>query len=913
MTKGRVRTRQIRTRKKIHVESENNDMELNATEMIRLSDDLKNGCTATIRNTQSRLIHYKESLKEFYDELEQLIWEQKDKNAMIGILGDMSCGKTSLIDALIGLPLFPIAAVTTSVCPVEFHYGSKPSFTVFTYEKKIKDAIVSYTETPVYTFDEKTQLTEVQKQELVRFASDCVRLRVLLCENLTYYYPLSAILDGSFAVDWNNPMQAFQLMAILLAGHVGQDVVRRLPGSDELVARRAELLKNIVGLDEDANYGIRIHMESGLLQNGLVLVDLPGLGSNAGKHDGITTEYLYRADSIILVYGDDANTKETNVALKSVLKSEKMQTEGKDSRFLAVINKCDKSYESDPDGYSFILSQAVQQIKPQCEDVNISEIIPISAFYADYRYVESGIDLKMTRIWTKNYKRKAEKKGLSPQLLEDAREELYDNYHTEFEYVDIETKKTVRYSTADFMEKTVGQYTARIRFLNALNNFDNLVKKYNDKLTELQMDEALLKLIETCGDQFMKSLLTKMEKAFQNVERKFVRALDAAQAEIASQQTKLTVSAKQASDAYLKGLDSADKEMNKHMGDVIDTMESDWAGHVCIDGADDKSKGNKNKFESLCSYMESFDFTPHLESGDKLLQEQMDIQRKTYSGNKKKFKACFADFKADMRSTLEQTYDTFASDAKSQSGSQGFQLSGNDLEIYKKCYQSALNAILKYLDTLTDQMCQEIDRDNRVNEEIGKTVKNIQDFFTDYRTKIHLGAKNYVQTSCKGYTFWNNRPYLDTARIRSELSRPFSSEDERKKYLNRLPAVLCDQNQSSHSSRMVNTSRKVFASFRNNASNKMTQFFPSIKTTVTNYFNHTAAELSGKHEELKYQGMVLLSSVEGLRDADGWKDAYDYGSSEVWAEKDVGACADHAEEFIADAKKFVNSINGDGQ
>ena len=693
-------------------------------------------------------------------------------------------------------------------------------------------------------------------------------------------------------------------MAILLAGHVGQDDVDRNSEKDKLVAKRAELLKSIIGLNDDADYGIRIGMSSDLLDNGLVLVDLPGLGSNVGKHDGITTDYLFRTDSIVLVYGDDANTKETNAALKRVMKSEKMQTEGKDSRFLAVLNKCDDPYEKDPDAYSIRLSQAVQSIKPQCKEVKIREIIPISALYAEYRYLKNGIDLKMTRLWSKGYKRRAEREGISADLYENAKKELDERYHTEFEYTDTETQKTVKYSTAFFMEETIGQYTARIRFLNAIKQFDDLVGKYNGQLTKLQMEAAFLRLIQLCGDRFMRSLLDEMNRAFQSVEAKFVSELDAAQADIAAQQTRLAFQVNEASHAYLKGLDSADKAMNRYMGDIIKTMESDWRGHVCIDCKDDMSERNKGKFDSLCSYMEKFDFGPYLDPGDKLLQNQMDLQRNTYSGNKQKFKNCFANLRADMHYSLEQTYDVFVGNISSQSEEMGITLSEDDLQLYKRCYQGALDAVLRYMDTLTAQMCQEIDCDNRINDEIGKTVKNIQAFFIDYETRIHLRAKNYIDIACKESTIFKKRPHLNTGKICSELSRPFSGEAERQQYLSQLPAVLCDQSKNSHSSRMMNMSKDVFVSFRMNASNKMTQFFPSIKATVTNYFGNTAAELAGKYQELKYQADVLFSSIDGMKNSDAWKSAQSYGNTTVWAEKDILACVRHTEKFLEEAKTF---------
>lgn len=99
-------------------------------------------------------------------------------------------------------------------------------------------------------------------------------------------------------------------------------------------------------------------------------------------------------------------------------------------------------------------------------------------------------------------------------------------------------------------------------------------------------------------------------------------------------------------------------------------------------------------------------------------------------------------------------------------------------------------------------------------------------------------------------------------------------------------------------------SKDVFVSFRMNASNKMTQFFPSIRATVTNYFGNTAAELAGKYQELKYQADVLFSSIDGMKNSDAWKSAQSYGNTTVWAEKDISACVRHTEKFLEEAKTF---------
>ena len=66
----------------------------------------------------------------------------------------------------------------------------------------------------------------------------------------------------------------------------------------------------------------RVWLDSDLLKNGLVLVDLPGLGSGNALHTKITETYMSRADAFILPFDLEAKTAEVQKALGTILEYE---------------------------------------------------------------------------------------------------------------------------------------------------------------------------------------------------------------------------------------------------------------------------------------------------------------------------------------------------------------------------------------------------------------------------------------------------------------------------------------------------------------------------------------------------------------------------------------------------------------
>lgn len=253
----------------------------------------------------------------------------------------------------------------------------------------------------MYTFDRLDRLPKKDKQRLVAYAKLLIDKRLLKCENLDYYYNFKQESEDEIVAGANDMIRIMQLMLIPLTASVGRGnpCYEDDPRHSEAIEMQKALLRDIFGMSDDVPFVTRVWLDSDLLKNGLVLVDLPGLGSGNALHTKITETYMSRADAFILPFDLEAKTAEVQKALGTILEYESMLTGGKDSRFISVLNKCDDPYErKGEDEYVDYIEQAVANIRPGLRGIQVSELIPISAHYGEYRLLENGVSPSRTML-----------------------------------------------------------------------------------------------------------------------------------------------------------------------------------------------------------------------------------------------------------------------------------------------------------------------------------------------------------------------------------------------------------------------------------------------------------------------------------------------------------------------------------
>ena len=775
--------------------------------------------------------------------LNGIIDKKGDQEVLLALLGEMSSGKTSLVNAALGYPLFPVAKVTTSACPIEIRYGEKFKLQVFSVSED--------EEKVVFTFDNAKMLSLGKRQAMLKYVQNCVNTKILVCENFDYYFDIRKGL-----ADLDNTLHCAQLLIALINGYVGQEYDDVSEERKKLIREREELFRQIIRVPADTDIGIRIQIDSSILKNGLTLVDLPGLGSDTKSHNRVTTNYINRADCCVMLFGLNGKASDNREALELMQKYEIMRFPGKSNRFILAINKCDLSYEEDDMYYSDDIEQAARSVYDTLHSVEIHEIIPISARYADYRYVLNGVPPEKTVLG-----RKLARKGSSPEQIEEI---LKTNYNTAFEYTDPNTKTTVSYSTQKFLDETIGEYSTRIHHLNLIRTVSSIAEILKETLGGLAMETKMVAMFDALGSNLMKDLLERMDKAIKNTQSDFLNQIDKITEDMDAIRTELASTLKDhVIPTYESELSRADKQLNNYMSQEISKMQPDCVGHYCIDDQDEKSRANKIIFEDLKKYFLNFDFCPFLNPGNALLNDYLTAQRTSYNRGIERLASCFRELPGLTDEALDEAFKGFLESDRLKKemaeNKHSEKLADEILNIYNKCFTEAKRAITNHLSSLSDQMIKKIRRDKRINAEIEKTVSQVFSFFDDLCSTYHKGCSNYLSLKTK-HTILSSRPYLNVAGIRRQISIPFYTAKARKVYVGKLDNVLTGQEPGSHNNRLDTAMRTTFTSFREESSKKINNILPVVN-------NKTETLFGGGKDKIKYRYTHIIEIAELLKKA----------------------------------------------
>lgn len=261
----------------------------------------------------------------------------------IGFAGPQSCGKSSMINAMIGYPLMPTCNLATTCAPVELIYGETVRIIVKDEDKDGK-----------IVFDKRCgDITEEEFEMLKSYA--CQVMEIAVIENLQLFSDIFIADEGlkpeQIKMDRKDSHQMALLILILFTVYVCQNG-KELKANEQKLNRERQKMLSYFGVKEDTvNYRIVIQWDSLLLASGLMITDLPGLGSMAedkkenGKtikgHDTITKEAVLRTDTMAfisepLVLASAVPALETMISNASVKDAVSVN-----DRIVAIMNKID--------------------------------------------------------------------------------------------------------------------------------------------------------------------------------------------------------------------------------------------------------------------------------------------------------------------------------------------------------------------------------------------------------------------------------------------------------------------------------------------------------------------------------------------------------------------------------------------
>lgn len=327
----------------------------------------------------------------------------------VGFAGEQSCGKSTVVNSLLQYPLMPTCKGLTTASVVQIVYSEH--FRV--------RAIDDDTEKTVLDYDcEMPKNPAAQKKFRERFDAlldyAISTMGTLIIENFQYFTDAKVgdkritVKDVELSPD--DPKHVMLLLFILLGVYVGQNDPEWNEEKRQLMEKRRGIFAYL-GIPKDTvNLSIKSQGQFEMLKSGLVITDLPGLGSNAGDrenadgrkikgHDEITEEAIQNTDAMVFLTTPE-NRKAGYKVLPAMLSSAKLkETVYKGDRIIPILNKADDC-EGEQDRktalQAFCTALAAANVEKKPEDIRL-----YSGILGEYKF--EGIPFERTLFFRRQY------------------------------------------------------------------------------------------------------------------------------------------------------------------------------------------------------------------------------------------------------------------------------------------------------------------------------------------------------------------------------------------------------------------------------------------------------------------------------------------------------------------------------
>ena len=813
------------------------------------------GMKNTNSNKLGQLVIQDTVLKERRDELvreiDKLIEDYQDSEALLAFIGEMSAGKSTIINVLIRYPLLPSASVPTSDAPVEIRYGSVPALEVVTIDE-------SGSEIQRFLFDDPAEIDKNTRRRLLEYALWLRENSIIDTESLEYYYDLTKTSEEILR-DVNDPIRLIQLMLIVLSASTGRGrpELEAVEQYHNAILQQKELLLSIFGVEEDLPYAVRIRLPSDILRNGLVLVDLPGLGSGNRLHEQITRGYMERADSYILPFDPEIRTENCSEALTEIVKYERMLSAGKDARFIVLLNKCDTIHDAAR------IKTIVQQIHAVLTQISIPMIYTISAYYGEYRMIEAGFPASSTR-WSREFiptwKSMQSLMGNDGAAITDEQLAaiLEKKYSSAFEYHDPVTDADVSISTKDFMENVIGEFAPRIRFLNALEQVNRLMYSHTVFAKDLQVRMELVHMLSACGESMMKNLLAIIQDALEGCTGALVTKLQELNSSIRKKHSEMAKGIQAARNEYERGFSAADAAMKQHLNQETQKIKTNALGHAIIDPtAASKAVCSHNLpiYNGLILYFGSFDFDQYLRLADAQLEAVIKDEQNLYAQGMKDVEDVFSAFIANVTSSLDTVYTSFKESNRSS-------LTPGLMATYDRCYQQVHEAVIDYMTVIINETLSYMRADNQFEQEMAKTrtqmaaaVARVKDFYHNYCVSYMRGAVRESK--------FRKKDYIDIKTIKNQVSQHFRTDSDNQNDLAQLDGIMT-RDKDCHILRIEAVMMKVMDDLSTYQAKRIKAYFPKLREEINGHYRNTRLDFRALFSNFEsLAGQILNDEFDG--------------------------------------------------
>ena len=415
----------------------------------------------------------------------------------IGFAGPQSCGKSSMINAIIRYPLMPNCILATTCTPVELIYGKEERIIVKDDDRQ--DKIV---------FDRKcASLSQKDFDKLIDFA--CKVMPIAIIENLQFFCDNSVLSEPKkirqhIHMNRSDPKQVTLLFLILLTVYVQQNSEKLTMEEEELNDLRLRTLSYFGIPKSTVNYTVIVQWDNPLLASGIMITDLPGLGSSAEDkqegevirkgHNTITKDAVKRTDVMAFMAEPEVHADAVPLLKDMVSNANVLEAVSAEDRIIPIMNKVDLLEGAQKDT---TIKRMLSMMSEAGANMEGRKVWETSSLCGEYAYE----DLEVERsFFIQKEVYKLTKKGYSGQRIENRLPDILEDMNLMYKDSGIEELREF-FRTA-FVER--GKYQKSLSSIVALRKL--AVDRISPLRQEIEGDMVLAEVNQNIADEALKYL-----------------------------------------------------------------------------------------------------------------------------------------------------------------------------------------------------------------------------------------------------------------------------------------------------------------------------------------------------------------------------------------------------------------------
>lgn len=568
---------------------------------VRLIPILKNDGMVVNEDSENKKVDLLKNMQTSLKELGHFAYD-------IGFAGEQSCGKSTVINSLLRYPLMPTCQGTTTASVVQIVYSEH--FRVRAIDEDTQKVVLDFDcempKNPTAQSKFKEQFTKLLDYGISAMG-------ILVIENFQYFTDVKVVdkrislKDVEMVPD--DPKHVMLLLFILLAVYVGQNDPKWNEEKRQLMEKRRKVF-SYLGIPKDTiNLSVKSQGKFDILKSGLVITDLPGLGSNASNqkrsdgrkvkgHDDITKEAIQHTDSMVFLTTPE-NREAGYAVLPEMLSSAKLkETVCKGERIIPVLNKADACGEEQR-------KRAIQSFCTALEAANVEKKPEEIKLYAGImgEYIFEDIPFERTLFFQKEFD--------ESDIRETAEEEDIDYLVVKQREINsLRRKMKKSYEKSGIEELSQFFRTAYVE-----------IGKYNKSTSTLQAIRAIIMDIVSTLESTEKICnihLNNHVNIQENLIRELGNAVDRPIKNTAARQSEEITrisddilenyrdNADRIAEVYAIAFNEALKEYKQNLNDILGSFDLNWIGFGSKARIDVAGSSNKARYSNLEDEINNF-------------------------------------------------------------------------------------------------------------------------------------------------------------------------------------------------------------------------------------------------------------------------------------------------------------------